>query len=68
MQCKNGNVLGDETLYRKGSVEDPISPAELEEKFRNLAVPVMGKAKADACIERIQTLENEAKVGNPLDL
>ena len=68
VQCTDGNVVGDETLYRKGSVEDPVSPAELEEKFRNLAAPVIGKAKAEACIERIQTLENEAKVGSPLDL
>lgn len=68
VQCRDGKVLGDETLYRKGSVEDPVSPAELEEKFRNLAVPVVGQGKAEACIARIRTLETEASVGNPLDL
>ncbi len=68
VQCKDGRRLVDETLYRKGSVEDPVSPAELEEKFRNLAAPVIGKEKAEACIARIRTLEGEAKVGNPLEL
>jgi len=67
VQSRDGRILVDETLYRKGSVEDPVSPAELEEKFRNLAVPVIGREKADACIARIRTLENEARLGNPLD-
>ena len=68
VQCRDGKVLVDETLYRKGSVEDPISPVEIEEKFRNLAVPVVGKEKAEACVARIRSLENETKVGNPLDI
>ncbi|UCF76658.1 MAG: MmgE/PrpD family protein [Betaproteobacteria bacterium] len=67
VQCKDGKVLVDETLYRKGSVEDPVSPAEIEEKFRNLAVPVIGKEKAEACAARIRVLENEPKVGSPLE-
>ncbi len=67
VRCKDGKVLVDETLYRKGSVEDPVSPVEIEEKFRNLAVPVVGKEKAEACVARIRVLENETKVGSPLE-
>lgn len=67
VHCRDGRVLVDETLYRKGSVEDPVSTAEIEEKFRGLAAPVIGREKAEACLVRIRALENEAKVGNPLE-
>jgi 2-methylcitrate dehydratase PrpD len=68
VRCKDGRVLADETPYRKGSVEDPISPAEIEEKFCSLAVPVVGKERAEACVARIRTLESAAHVGNPLEV
>ncbi|MBI3043732.1 MAG: MmgE/PrpD family protein [Betaproteobacteria bacterium] len=68
VRCKDGRILVDESLHRKGSVEDPVSPAEIEGKFRGLAAPVLGREKAEACIARIRTLENETKVGNPLDV
>ena len=67
VHCKDGRILVDESLYRKGSVEDPVSFTEIEEKFHGLAVPILGAEKTAACIARIRTLENEAKVGNPLE-
>ncbi|MBX9812537.1 MAG: MmgE/PrpD family protein [Burkholderiales bacterium] len=64
VRCTDKRVFIDETLYRKGSVEEPISLAEIEDKFLSLAVPVIGKEKAHACAARIQELESEVDVRN----
>ena len=59
--CKNGAKHEAEILYRKGSHEDPMTAAEINDKFMNLA----GKSIASATVQRItdivaklETLEN----------
>jgi len=42
---------------RKGDPELPLSDAELEEKFRELASPVIGEEKARVLLERIWMLD-----------
>lgn len=68
VRARDGRTLVDESLYRKGSTEDPVSPSEIEEKFLGLAGPALGTEKAAACVARIRALEHEARVGNPLDV
>ena len=57
VRTKDGKVFEDEVLYRKGSPEDPMTTAQLQEKFRGLAVGL--GAQHSASIEHLVTnLEN----------
>jgi 2-methylcitrate dehydratase PrpD len=47
---------------RKGDPETPLSDRELEAKFLELALPVLGDAPARALLERLWRLEREAGV------
>ncbi|HEY3178315.1 MAG TPA: MmgE/PrpD family protein [Casimicrobiaceae bacterium] len=51
---KNGRTLRSEPAEARGDPENPISEEELREKFFALAVPVLGRARA----ERIEQLGN----------
>ncbi|CAN7730072.1 2-methylcitrate dehydratase PrpD [Variovorax paradoxus] len=42
---------------RKGDPEEPLSDAELEDKFMELSSPVIGSAPARALLDRLWTLE-----------
>jgi 2-methylcitrate dehydratase PrpD len=44
---------------RKGNPDAPLSDAELEEKYFELAVPVIGKARAGSLLVRLWRLERE---------
>ena len=44
---------------RKGDPEQPLTDAELEEKYRELAVPVLGEAKAANLLKRLWALESQ---------
>jgi len=45
---------------RKGDPEEPLSDAELEDKFMELSSPVIGSAPARALLHRLWTLERSA--------
>lgn len=47
---------------RKGDPEQPLTDRELEDKYAELAVPVIGKAKAAALLERLWALERAPAV------
>jgi hypothetical protein len=44
---------------RKGDPDAPLSDAELEAKYLELAVPVVGAARAGALLARLWRLERE---------
>ena len=48
---------------RKGDPDLPLTDAELESKFVELAAPVLGEAPARKLLERLWRLEAEAKLG-----
>jgi len=48
---------------RKGDPDLPLTDAELEDKFLELAAPVLGEAPARKLLERLWRLEAEAKLG-----
>jgi 2-methylcitrate dehydratase PrpD len=50
---KDGRVLEHHQPTRKGDPELPLSDAELSEKFRELAMPVLGGARATAMLETL---------------
>ena len=53
---------GERTRFqptRKGDPDDPLSDAELESKYLELAVPVLGEGRAKALLARFWRLERE---------
>lgn len=49
----DGRVFTAEALTNRGDIEDPYTPAEVREKFRELAGPVWGAAHAAAIEEAV---------------
>jgi 2-methylcitrate dehydratase PrpD len=49
---------------RKGDPDAPLSDTELDEKFRELAAPVLGATQSDALLARLWTLENAGELAN----
>lgn len=47
---------------RKGDLEAPLDDRELEAKYVELALPVIGDAPARALLQRLWRLEREAEV------
>jgi 2-methylcitrate dehydratase PrpD len=45
---------------RKGDPEAPLTDAELESKFLELAQPVIGQARADDLLQRLWTLDDQS--------
>jgi 2-methylcitrate dehydratase PrpD len=53
----NGETLTGSADYPRGNPENPVSTAQLEEKFRSLTVPRFGAATAQRAVEAVQSLE-----------
>lgn len=51
---------------RKGDPEQPLSDTDLDDKFRELAAPVLGPERADALLQRLWNLEQLAEVATLL--
>lgn len=64
MELKNGRRETFLQPTRKGDPDMPLSDSELEEKFLELATPVIGQAKAANLLERLWRLE----ISRTLDL
>jgi 2-methylcitrate dehydratase PrpD len=58
----NGETLAGASDYPRGNPENPVSTAQLEEKFRSLVVPRFGAATAHRAIEAVQSLETRDDV------
>lgn len=58
---RNGRVITHQTMAAKGSFENPLTPAEEEEKALDLIVPVLGKARSRALLDALWRLE---KIGD----
>jgi 2-methylcitrate dehydratase PrpD len=48
---------------RKGDPDDPLSDAELEDKYLELVAPVLGAERSRRLLARLWRLESEAKLG-----
>lgn len=53
----DGRILQHFSPYRKGDPEAPLSDAELNDKFRELAAPVIGIDSASRLLEKLWMLE-----------
>jgi 2-methylcitrate dehydratase PrpD len=56
-QLSDGRSYAHEVIIPKGEGGNPMTPAELAEKFFSLAAPVLGEAKAGAVIDEVRHLE-----------
>ena len=57
LSLSNGDALTGASDYPRGNPENPVSTAELEDKFRFLVTPRFGAATAERAIEAVQSLE-----------
>lgn len=62
VRSREGRGYTDETLYRPGGLEDPMSGVELERKFMALASQVVSADRASKCMKHIQAIERAPRV------
>ena len=62
VRSRAGRTYADETRYRPGSVEDPVSAEELEAKFMTLTSDIVRAERAAKCVTHIKTLEKQDRV------
>jgi 2-methylcitrate dehydratase PrpD len=57
IRLRDGRVLSWLQPFRKGDPEAPLSDRELEQKYRELADPVLGSEAAGALLEKLHRLD-----------
>jgi 2-methylcitrate dehydratase PrpD len=57
IQLKDGNIREKTVQFAKGTVQNPMTRKELEEKFRQLVATVLSREYAEAVIATIGSLE-----------
>ncbi|WP_194711860.1 MmgE/PrpD family protein [Noviherbaspirillum soli] len=57
IRLRDGRVLAFLQPFRKGDPEAPLSDRELEQKYRELADPVLGSVAAGALLEKLNRLD-----------
>lgn len=60
VETTDGRTLREIVAYSKGLPENPLTQAEVEEKFRSLVEPILPKGRAQqiiAAVDRIETIE-----------
>ncbi len=57
IRLKDGRTLEHRTMAAKGSYENPLTPAEENEKALDLIAPVLGKARAHSLLEALWVFE-----------
>lgn len=63
VRTRDGRTLTAGTDNPRGDPENPVSSGELEEKFRGLAVPVVGEGPADRLVRGVRGLAELDDVG-----
>jgi 2-methylcitrate dehydratase PrpD len=58
----DGRELTEEVIAPKGEVENPMTQADVDEKFLGLAAPVLGESQARAVIDEVQALETRGSL------
>lgn len=67
VRLKNGESKVAEVNHPRGHYQNPMSDAEVEEKFHTLAGRKLGKAQADAALKRLWKIDQEARAADVLD-
>ena len=53
VHLKDGRVLHHQTMAAKGSFENPLTPAEENEKALDLIEPILGRKKSAALLDTL---------------
>ena len=61
---RDGRTLEKHEEFPKGQPENPLTPAELEEKFRRLAGAVIPRGAVDEVVQRVLALDELDDVGS----
>ncbi|MGZ8269024.1 MAG: MmgE/PrpD family protein [Burkholderiales bacterium] len=65
---RDGRKLVSQVDYPKGSIQNPMTEAEMRAKFDSLAVPVIGEKRAGALAEQVMALEKVRDVSELMKL
>jgi 2-methylcitrate dehydratase PrpD len=65
---KSGARKSVQVSYQLGHWMNPMSDAQLDEKFRSLAGRHLSPTRTDALIQRLRTLEQAPRAGQVLEL
>jgi 2-methylcitrate dehydratase PrpD len=57
VRLKDGTLMSSEVVFAKGTVKNPMSPAELEEKFHDLASTVLPGDQIEQIIKMVKQLD-----------
>jgi 2-methylcitrate dehydratase PrpD len=59
---RDGRSIRIDRAFAKGNVRDPLTPEEHHEKYRSLAVPVLGGERAENLLSELLRLDNVENV------
>jgi 2-methylcitrate dehydratase PrpD len=68
VHLRDGRKLASQVDYPKGSIQNPMSDAEMRGKFDSLALPVIGAKRAAALAEQVMALEKVREVAELMKL
>ena len=68
LTTRDGRIASRRVDWPKGYPQNPVSPADLERKFRDLAATAVDAATADRIVEAVAGLERAARVDDLLAL
>jgi 2-methylcitrate dehydratase PrpD len=64
---RDGRAIEKLALYRRGSPEKPLSPAEIVDKFHNVVAPCMARVDAQRIVDLVDRLEAMADLEPLID-
>jgi 2-methylcitrate dehydratase PrpD len=62
VKLADGQTHSEEIIVPKGESENPLTRAEVEEKFVGLAAPVLGEKKSRAVIAEVSALDSRVSL------
>ena len=68
VKLKNGTSYEQRVDYAKGTIQNPMTPGELEDKFRGLASMVLSDKGVENVIRSVRELESLDNIGNLVSL
>ncbi len=59
IELRDGRLISHDQMTRKGDPDCPLSDSELADKFFELAVPVIGRSRAEKLLEKLWLLDKQ---------
>ena len=65
---RSGERYVEQGRYPKGHLENPMTDAEVEQKYRALCRGPLGESRSEALLDALWTLEHQRELGKVLEL